>query len=330
MKKTVVCQMTLGRTRVSGYTLYDPESLAFEEFTPLEVKRLIKKEGVNGLILTKDGEIELDEVGFNQRNLPVKSGVGKFRLLKEGKDSSDILLYALTKVADTPEGLVYEIVNNISARLPVKEKLVKALYTLNKLSGCWVNEATGMIRFADGVEFIDMTNDDEDKEEPNGSRNADDTVGNETDAAGTVRDAGDSIFGADGDPADAVTPCAEQEAGIFDRGDTGESAVPLSAEPTVETEPDASVDPAAVILDTLDSLLPTSDDEPAEIVDTLPKLDKVEQFNQGEASDTHDPNTLVSDVPYTVPNTTATTTKLESSNSKKPNNSKKNKQKKSK
>ena len=78
MKKTVVCQMALGRTRVSGYTLYNPDSLAFEEFTPLEVKRLIRTEGVNGLVLTKAGEIELDEEGFNQRNLPVKSGVGKF------------------------------------------------------------------------------------------------------------------------------------------------------------------------------------------------------------------------------------------------------------
>lgn len=51
MKKTVVCQMALGRTRVSGYTLYNPDSLAFEEFTPLEVKRLIRTEGVNGLVL---------------------------------------------------------------------------------------------------------------------------------------------------------------------------------------------------------------------------------------------------------------------------------------
>lgn len=154
MKKTVVCQMALGRTRVSCYTLYNPDSLAFEEFTPLEVKRLIRTEGVNGLVLTKAGEIELDEEGFNQRNLPVKSGVGKFRLLREGIDTAATPYYALTKVADTPDGLVYELVNNISARLPVKEKLVRALYTLNKLSGCWINDATGMIRFADGVEFM--------------------------------------------------------------------------------------------------------------------------------------------------------------------------------
>lgn len=112
MKKTVVCQMALGRTRVSCYTLYNPDSLAFEEFTPLEVKRLIRTEGVNGLVLTKAGEIELDEEGFNQRNLPVKSGVGKFRLLREGIDTAATPYYALTKVADTPDGLVYwELLN---------------------------------------------------------------------------------------------------------------------------------------------------------------------------------------------------------------------------
>ncbi len=296
MKKTVVCQMTLGRTRVSGYTLYNSDSLAFEEFTPLEVKRLIRAEGVNGLMLTKTGEIELDEEGFNQRNLPVKSGVGKFRLLREGTDTAATPYYALTKVADTPEGLVYELVNNISARLPVKEKLVRALYTLNKLSGCWINDATGMIRFADGVEFIDMTKEDTDKEDDSGTGGDDALGGDPAESSGTVGAADSHISDADSGTAGTVDEADLQEAGNHDHRDHGEGSTTDTAEPAGDTvsegglsNPD-SIFPAVVavpaeVVEKLDELLADTSNEPAtdsEQTEPEPTMEKVEQVPQDE------------------------------------------------
>lgn len=157
MQKTVVCQLALGRTRVSGYTLYDHDSMAFEETTPRDVKRLIKEGVVNGLRLNKQGEILLDEKGFNCKNLLVKSGVGNYRPLVPSVDMLGHGMFALTKVACTDDGLVYEIVSNECARLPITEQKLRALYSVGCLCGCWINDDTGMIEFAKGVEMLDMT-----------------------------------------------------------------------------------------------------------------------------------------------------------------------------
>ena len=157
VRKTVVCQLALGRTRVSGYTLYDHDSMAFEETTPRDVKRLIKDGVVNGLRLDKQGEILLDEKGFNCKNLLVKSGVGNYRPLVPSVGMLGHGMFALTKVACTDEGLVYEIVSNECARLPITEQKLRALYSIGCLCGCWINDASGMIEFANGVEMIDMT-----------------------------------------------------------------------------------------------------------------------------------------------------------------------------
>ena len=157
MRKTVVCQLALGMTRVSGYTLYDHESMAFEETTPRDVKALIRQGVVNGLVLDKENNIQLDEAGFNCKNLLVKSGVGNYRPMKPCSGLASRGTYALTKVADTDDGLVYEVVSHMCARIPVTEQKIRALYQLGCLYGCWIDEKTGMIEFAKGVEMVDMT-----------------------------------------------------------------------------------------------------------------------------------------------------------------------------
>lgn len=155
--KTLVCQLNLGRTRVAGYTLYDHETMAFEEITPRDVKYLIKEKQVNGLKLNKDEEIELDLEGFNAFNIPVKSGVGNYTLLKPAKGIANYEMYSLTKVFDTDEdGLVYEVVSTRCARLPMYESKIRDLYAHKCVIGLWIDER-GMIRFADGVDFEDLT-----------------------------------------------------------------------------------------------------------------------------------------------------------------------------
>mgnify|MGYP004537258689 CR=1 FL=1 len=157
MRKTVVCQLALGMTRVSGYTLYDHESMAFEETTPRDVKALIRQGIVNGLVLDKENNIQLDEAGFNCKNLLVKSGVGNYRPMKPCSGLASKGTYALTKVADTDDGMVYEVVSHMCARIPVTEQKIRALYQLGCLYGCWIDENTNMIEFAKGVEMVDMT-----------------------------------------------------------------------------------------------------------------------------------------------------------------------------
>ena len=157
MRKTVVCQLALGMTRVSGYTLYDHESMAFEETTPRDVKALIRQGVVNGLVLDKENNIQLDEAGFNCKNLLVKSGVGNYRPMKPCSGLASRGTYALTKVADTDDGMVYEVVSHMCARIPVTEQKIRALYHLGCLYGCWIDEKTNMIEFAKGVEMVDMT-----------------------------------------------------------------------------------------------------------------------------------------------------------------------------
>lgn len=157
MRKTVVCQLALGMTRVSGYTLYDHESMAFEETTPRDVKAPIRQGTVNGLVLDKEGNIQLDEAGFNCKNLLVKSGVGNYRPLKPASGLVSKGTYGLTKVADTDDGMVYEVVSHMCARLPITEQKIRALYQLGCLYGCWIDDKTGMIEFARGVEMVDMT-----------------------------------------------------------------------------------------------------------------------------------------------------------------------------
>ena len=155
--RTVVARIQLGRTRIAGYTIYNSESLAFDELTPREVKYLIKDKQINGLKMTKDGEIILDLEGFNQHNLMIKSGVGNYWPMNPAEGLAQHEMFSLTKVADTDQGMVYEVVSTRCARLPITEAKLRSLYDVNCLVGCWINDKTGMIRLADGVEMVDMT-----------------------------------------------------------------------------------------------------------------------------------------------------------------------------
>ena len=154
--KTVTCQLNLGKTRVAGYVLYDHRSMAFEETTPRDVKHLIKEKQLNGLKLDENEEIVLDGDGFNQQNIIIKSGVGNYHPMHDNLGVSLNEMFALTKIADTDTGMVYEVVTSRCARLPITEEKLRSLYELNCLTGCWITKE-GNIRIADGVDMIDMT-----------------------------------------------------------------------------------------------------------------------------------------------------------------------------
>lgn len=136
--KTVICRLDLGYTRVAGYTLYDDVTEEFHETTPREVKELIKKDQVNGLKIV-DGEIVLDTEGFNQRNLMIKSAVGKYRPLYD-TDSLVTRMYAVLDVVDCGGELMYEVITNYCGRKLMTEEFVRTLSSIGYVAGIKITD----------------------------------------------------------------------------------------------------------------------------------------------------------------------------------------------
>lgn len=131
--KTVICRLDLGYTRIAGYLLYDNLSQEFLETTPRDTKELVKKGQVNGLMLVS-GEIELDEEGFNQKNLMVRTGVGKYRPLKD-TDSLINRMYAVIDVVDCGGEIKYEVITNYCGRKLVDEDFIKSINFMGYVAG---------------------------------------------------------------------------------------------------------------------------------------------------------------------------------------------------
>lgn len=131
--KTVICRLDLGYTRIAGYLLYDSLTQEFQETTPKDTKELVKKGEVNGLVLIND-EIELDEKGFRQKNLMIRTGVGKYRPLKD-TDSLINRMYAVVDVVDCGGELKYEIITNYCGRKLVTKDFVKNIFHMGYIAG---------------------------------------------------------------------------------------------------------------------------------------------------------------------------------------------------
>ena len=136
--KTVICRLDLGYTRIAGYTLYDDVTEEFHETTPREVKELIKKDQVNGLKLVND-EIVLDVEGFNQRNLMIKTAVGKYRPLND-VDSLVTRMYAILDVVDNGGELMYEVITNYCGRKLMTEEFIRTLNSIGYVAGAIITD----------------------------------------------------------------------------------------------------------------------------------------------------------------------------------------------
>ncbi|MGH4117947.1 hypothetical protein [Clostridium sp.] len=151
--KTVACMLKLGQTRTAGYTLYDENTHEFEETTPKVVKDLIIRGQVNGLKLN-DGEIQLDEEGFNICNLMVKSSVGRYRPLNP-TTSMISRTYAVTRVIKTDKEKLYILISNKCARFKFKTQQLKGLIDIGGyVAG--VRLVEGKIEVCKGVSILDQ------------------------------------------------------------------------------------------------------------------------------------------------------------------------------
>ena len=136
LRYPVVNRLDLGRTRIAGYTLFNPKNCSFQETPPSLTKQLVEMGQVNGLIIEND-EIALDP-DFCQYNLIIKSGVGNYRLLNENRDQPEDLMLSVTKAITDPETHenVYEVVTNKCARVCIHEWALMDYVQKGMVAGC--------------------------------------------------------------------------------------------------------------------------------------------------------------------------------------------------
>lgn len=154
MKRTVVARLDLGQTRVAGYLLYLPNNEnSFQETTPKETYRLIGENKVNGLIIS-EGEIVLDSKGFNQQNIKIRSGVGKYRNMVDTCKQYNTS-YSVIKVTLKDFEEIYQLVTSQCGRFEYSSKQLKIIYNLADVAGIRLNN-DGDIEVCDGVEILDL------------------------------------------------------------------------------------------------------------------------------------------------------------------------------
>jgi len=188
-----VNKVSIGYTRPQGFVLYCSDSCEFLEFSTTEVLRMLKADGpgICGLKLI-DGKIELDEQGFHQQNLTVKSSMsmGKYRLMKPNGRIEGRRLHTIVKAIDTgKDGMIYEVVTNTYSRVILTEAGIRRLYDEGVIAGLWIDSKTGQITLAERIPIVDVEEYDnggekEKEEEQGGEHNNSDISGNGISAAG--------------------------------------------------------------------------------------------------------------------------------------------------
>ena len=156
----LVDAMYLGN-RLIGYEVYESKSMGFMGMTEKQIlDKLSRNEKVYGFRIKNDVEVakevlELDEEGFNMKNLQVKSGVNTLAWLKENEyNDINIGLIVVKIINEKNKKPVYEIVNARHARVTYEESKLKMLIELgamvagvklekNKLVACEGVEISG-------------------------------------------------------------------------------------------------------------------------------------------------------------------------------------------
>lgn len=156
--KTIVCRIDLGYTRIAGYTLYDTDTMDFQETTPKEVWELVRVGKVNGLVLNTKEEIVPDLLGWNLGNIKIKSGVGNYRNYDDNTEKTGSV-YSVVRVIDIDDvGRVYELISNKCARIIFTENQLIELSKLAWIGGVFVNEDTEEVQLCNNVKIENHTN----------------------------------------------------------------------------------------------------------------------------------------------------------------------------
>lgn len=149
--KTVTCRIDLGYTRIAGYTLFDQETMEFQETTPKDVMNLMRADKINGLAFNEKGEIIPDMEGWNIGNLMIKSSVGNYRHFNSEMAKGNTIYSVVRAIDIDGVGRFYEVINNRCSRIIFKESQLVVLSQLAWVGGIKVNQETEEIELCEGV-----------------------------------------------------------------------------------------------------------------------------------------------------------------------------------
>lgn len=130
--KVVVNKLALGN-REQGYELFDGKGVL--EVTGKQIKEFIKNgEKVCGLVLDKNGELELDKDGFFTTNIMVHRHIGHYEpMIKDGCMVNNFLTVVGKRVENGKT--VYEAISSRFERIDLSEYDVKAYINIGIING---------------------------------------------------------------------------------------------------------------------------------------------------------------------------------------------------
>lgn len=154
-----VSVMMLGYTRLSGLVAFNSETKEFEEITPAVARNMIEHKQIKGVKWKNNddgGEFIVDTEGFNQKDIPIKTAVGKFRSMvnDNGTGLASNSMYTVVRVLETDyRGRLYEVVSNKCARVKIAEENLIELAKITNVAGVIIED--NHVEVCDGVEFED-------------------------------------------------------------------------------------------------------------------------------------------------------------------------------
>ncbi len=154
--KTIACRNDLGYTRIAGYTVYDTQTMEFEEITAGRAENMVRLGAINGLIMSNDGEVVPDGEGWNLGNFKIKSGMGNFRDFNSMNPKGDRVYSVVRAIRIDGEYRLYEVINNRCAHIVYTPEQIRALMEFAWVGGVRLDEQ-GEIVLCRGVVTEDIS-----------------------------------------------------------------------------------------------------------------------------------------------------------------------------
>ncbi len=154
--KTIACRNDLGYTRIAGFTVYDTQTMEFEEITAGRAENMVRLGVINGLTMSSDGEVVPDSEGWNLGNYKIKSGMGNFRDYNSMNPKGEKVYSVVRAISIDGKYRFYEVINNRCARIVYTPEQIRELMQFAWVGGVRLDEQ-GDIALCKGVVTEDLS-----------------------------------------------------------------------------------------------------------------------------------------------------------------------------
>ena len=148
MCKIVVNQVNQFGCRIQGYEVFDSAKGEILGMTEKDIRKSIEKgEPVYGLTLNQDtDELVLDEEGFCQKDIMVKTTLKNMKPLKDEEAAANVF-FTLIGVKDSKDGR-YELMNSRFGRSEVSIDKIMVLLGMGLIQGGCKLDGSGNLKLA--------------------------------------------------------------------------------------------------------------------------------------------------------------------------------------